>query len=173
MEIKNKISIKFYYLMWFSGIFIFFLKTICTIYDLVITQSIGIHTVFFTSYNLNCTYSLKFAYALVQLKPLFFSMYISTLCRKKNAFPCSNDVIIIAQAGATFTTRGITPANTPRNPFCWKIFHNIDNVPTFGNDFTGLSAYRTFSPNSICLWVLTTSNGAVVNAAICRKFQNI
>lgn len=96
-------------------------------------------------------------------------MYASTLCRKKNAFPYSNEVIIMAQAGATLTTRGITPANIPFNPFCLNICRKIAMVPTFGRDFTGCSAYKTFSPNSICLCVLTTSNGAVKNAAIYRK----
>lgn len=96
-------------------------------------------------------------------------MNCSTLCRRKNAFPYSNDVIIMAQAGATLTTRGITPANIPLTPFCWKMFRRMAKVPTFGKDFTGLSAYKTFSPNSICLCVLTTSNGAVMNAAIYNR----
>lgn len=101
----------------------------------------------------------------IQLIFPFFSKYASILWRKKNALPYSNEVIIIAHAGATLTTRGVTPANTPFMPFCWKICRKIVIVPTFGKDFTGLSANRTFSPNSICLWVFTTSNGAVRKAA--------
>lgn len=93
-------------------------------------------------------------------------MYKSTLWRKKNAFPYSNEVIMMAQAGATFTTRGMTPANIPFTPCCSNIRCKIAMVPIFGNDFTGCSAYKTLSPNSICLKVLATSNGAVRNAAI-------
>lgn len=90
------------------------------------------------------------------------------LCLKKAALPYSNDVIIMAQAGATLITRGITPANIPLIPLCWNIRSNADTVFVCGNDLTGSLAYRIFSPNSICLWVFTTSNGAVMNAATCQ-----
>lgn len=105
-------------------------------------------------------------YILSQRIPPFIATNFSTLCLRKNALPYSNDVIIMAQAGATLTTRGITPANIPRTPFSWNILHSKANVPTLGRDGTGFSAYNTFSPNSICRCVLTTSNGAVTNAAI-------
>lgn len=101
---------------------------------------------------------------MVQAMHSFIATNCSTLCLKNNALLYSNDVIIIAQPGAILIKRGTMPAYSPRIPFSRSIFDNISNVPAFGND-------DTFSPNSICRCVFTTSNGAVTMAAICKKLK--